>query len=47
MNGIVTKYGGDPKCKDSARVLRVPGFDHTKGEPWRVRFDGDITCHGR
>ncbi len=40
MGHIVTAYGGDDKCKDRARVLRVPGFNHTKAEPWRVRFAG-------
>lgn len=41
MERIVVSYGGDKNCKDLARVLRVPGFFHTKGEPWRVRFAED------
>ena len=31
-------YGGDPVIVDPARVLRVPGFDHQKYEPFRVRI---------
>ena len=41
MERIVVSYGGDKNCKDVARVLRVPGFFHTKAEDWRVRFAKD------
>jgi hypothetical protein len=37
MERITTTYDGDKNCKDLARVLRVPGFNHTKGDPYRVR----------
>lgn len=30
------EYGGDPKCSDSSRVMRVPGFVHNKKEPCQV-----------
>lgn len=30
-------YGGDPKIFDWPRVLRLPGFDHLKRDPFRVR----------
>ena len=38
METIVTQFGGDKGCKDVARVLRLPGFYHRKGAPFRVRF---------
>jgi hypothetical protein len=31
-------YGTDPSVKDLPRVMRVPGFEHRKGEPFFVRF---------
>jgi hypothetical protein len=33
---MVSYFGSDPDAKDLARVLRVPGFFHCKGEPFRV-----------
>ncbi len=30
---LIARFGGDPACKNPSRVLRVPGFCHTKGEP--------------
>jgi RepB DNA-primase from phage plasmid len=30
-------FGGDPKVHDLPRVLRLPGFIHRKGEPFRTR----------
>jgi virulence-associated protein E/DNA primase RepB-like protein/primase-like protein len=38
MARIVQDYGGDAGAADIARVLRVPGFYHTKGEPFRCRI---------
>ncbi|WP_139247892.1 DUF5906 domain-containing protein [Hyphomicrobium sp. CS1GBMeth3] len=38
MRCIVSDWGGDKGAKDLARVLRVPGFYHTKGTPYQVRF---------
>lgn len=29
-------YGSDPAVKDLPRVMRLPGFDHRKGDPFRV-----------
>lgn len=33
MPKLIEAVNSDPAAKDSARVLRVPGFDHNKGEP--------------
>jgi hypothetical protein len=35
---LVDRYGSDRNAKDLARVLRLPGFFHRKGEPFRVRL---------
>jgi hypothetical protein len=35
---LIALYGSDPNVKDLVRVLRVPGFYHCKGEPFRVRL---------
>jgi hypothetical protein len=35
---IAQRFGGDKAAKDLARVLRLPGFFHRKGEPVRVRI---------
>lgn len=35
---LALKYGTDPAVSDLARVMRVPGFVHTRGEPSRVRL---------
>ena len=35
---LVKDYGADANAKDLARVLRVPGFMHTKGEPTPVKL---------
>lgn len=35
---MVKHYGSDPNAKDLARVLRVPGFLHQKGEPFMVQL---------
>ena len=34
----VASYGADPAATDLARVLRLPGFYHRKGEPQLVRI---------
>lgn len=33
---LIQHYGSDPAIHDINRVLRVPGFYHRKGEPFRV-----------
>ena len=33
---LAAYHGGDKRMADRARVLRVPGFDHQKSEPFRV-----------
>jgi hypothetical protein len=38
QNVLVKQYGSDKNAKDLARVLRVPGFYHNKGEPFMVRL---------
>jgi hypothetical protein len=30
---LIGIFGGDPACKNLSRVMRVPGFLHTKGSP--------------
>lgn len=35
---LARHYGSDPKICDLPRVLRVPGFLHLKGEPFRVEL---------
>ncbi|AGK59917.1 hypothetical protein HYPDE_41243 [Hyphomicrobium denitrificans 1NES1] len=35
---LVQTYNADKNAKDIARVLRVPGFMHTKGEPFPVKL---------
>ena len=40
MERIVHDFGGDPGAKDVARVLRLAGYDHTKSDPYPVRFVG-------
>lgn len=37
-------YNGDIKvCKDTARVLRIPGFMHMKAEPQMIKFRMDLS----
>ena len=40
MLPLVADYGADPAAVDVARVYRVPGFWHLKGEPFMVRIVG-------
>ena len=36
-------YNGDAKvCRDTARVLRIPGFYHQKGEKVMVNYRDDL-----
>lgn len=35
---LVKKFGGDPKIVNESRVMRLPGFDHCKGDPFPVRL---------
>jgi len=35
---LVSRYGSDPNATDLTRVLRLPGFFHNKGAPFRVRI---------
>jgi len=37
QDGLVIAFGGDRSAKDIARVLRLPGSLHLKGEPFEVR----------
>lgn len=43
--GLMQYYHGDIKvCKDIARVLRIPGYYHCKGEKQLVRLRDDLFC---
>ena len=33
---LVAHFGGDPACVNESRVMRLPGFNHCKGEPVMV-----------
>src|SRR5436190_1037119 len=35
QRAIAARFGGDPSVHDLPRVLRLPGFVHRKGEPFR------------
>lgn len=35
QRGIADRLGSDPAVHDLSRVMRLPGFIHTKGAPWR------------
>lgn len=41
QNHICKSYGTDPQARDAVRVLRLPGTDHQKGEPFPVSFFGE------
>ena len=47
MARMVSDYGADNNAKDLARVLRVPGFYHCKGDPVMVQIVGEINQIGR
>lgn len=38
QRALATCYGGDPVVSDLARVMRMPGHMHRKGEPFRSRL---------
>lgn len=38
LKELIQQFGADPLCSDRSRVLRLPGFDHRKGEPYRCRI---------
>ncbi len=38
MRVMASEFGSDPNATDLSRVLRLPGFDHCKGAPYRVRI---------
>lgn len=38
MEVMIGQYGSDKNVKDLARVLRIPGFIHQKGDPFMVRI---------
>jgi len=38
QEGIAEKFESDPKVKDLPRVMRVPGFEHRKGEPFMTKI---------
>lgn len=40
---MITVTGADPNAKDLARVLRLPGFYHRKGDPHMVRMLNDYS----
>lgn len=35
---LIAKFGGDRSCRNPSRIMRIPGFWHTKGEPIRTRI---------
>lgn len=35
---LAQRFSADPSVKDVARVMRLPGFVHNKGIPWRTRL---------
>ena len=35
--GIIPRMGGDPKASDPLRLLRYPGYNHHKQEPYMVK----------
>ena len=44
QKALAARFHADPKVCDLPRVLRLPGFDHRKGEPYRSRI---IELHPR
>ena len=37
QKGLVRYFDGDPMCVNESRVMRLPGFNHCKGEPVEVQ----------
>ncbi len=55
QRGLIKRLGSDPAITDLPRVLRLPGFIHQKGKPFRVKvvsireakpYKADIFCNG-
>lgn len=38
QTALAARFNGDAKVHDLPRVMRLPGFDHRKGEPCRARL---------
>lgn len=38
QKALARKFGGDPAVHDIARVMRIPGFVHNKGNPFRTHL---------
>jgi putative DNA primase/helicase len=38
QKALATRFGGDAAVNDLPRVMRLPGFVHQKGEPFRTRI---------
>lgn len=38
QKGLAARFAADPSVCDLPRVLRLPGFDHRKGKPYRSRI---------
>ncbi|HET9047736.1 MAG TPA: DNA-primase RepB domain-containing protein [Chiayiivirga sp.] len=38
QKALAARFNGDAKVHDLPRVMRLPGFDHRKGEPCRARL---------
>ena len=38
QEGIADKFNSDPKIKDLCRVMRIPGFNHMKKEPFMTKI---------
>ena len=38
---LVDEWDSDPNVKDLCRVMRIPGFYHNKGEPFRTKIISD------
>ena len=36
QKALVEKFQGDPRCVNESRVMRLPGFNHCKGDPVEV-----------
>jgi hypothetical protein len=42
QKALAARFDGDPKVHDRARVMRLPGFQHRKGEPFQTRL---VSCN--
>ena len=40
QTGLINTYEGDKQARDLTRYLRLPGFNHMKGEPFEVKWSG-------